>query len=280
MAYTTMVPSSAFLIFLALLSTLSFVPQLLRLTSRGDNSGISLTYVLLCLISATQQLTLGGIYTAFAKKSALFAWLWPLSMTDWVNLAQLLIVWVGMFVLFIACLSTTPNAPVAKCFAILIYLSVLMITLVPLVIILVDYARRRDADNSSGFSAQEMFLFGLIRFLVPIVTFLAVVAFYPEARAILSRPPNDMGSLSLAGLAVQALVFAAVAVSWVYRVKWPEPSAVPVQETFGWYRLVGWAAVNNAIFAATQALLFWLAYTRTEAPSSRSGETNPLLGGL
>lgn len=112
-------------------------------------------------------------------------------------------------------------------------------------------------------------------YFLPYVTFLVAIAFLPAAREILSRPHGDIGSLSLAGLLMQALVFAAVAVSWVYRVRWLEnPGDL---YPWSWYKLVGWAVVNNGIFAAVQALLFLLAYTRTMTPLASTNETEALL---
>lgn len=78
-----------------LLSAVSFAPQLGRLYSRGDSSGISRYYVLFNLISATEQLTLalalvvntddGGGSDFFLHR--------PLTLGDRLNIAQLAAVW-------------------------------------------------------------------------------------------------------------------------------------------------------------------------------------------
>lgn len=53
----------------------------------------STKYVLFNLVSATQQLTIGGLYEGFGKECrAVFIWSCPLSIIDWVNLADLLVV--------------------------------------------------------------------------------------------------------------------------------------------------------------------------------------------
>lgn len=85
---------------LCVLSAVSFVPQLLRIAVRRDSSGVALFYVLFNLINATQQLTIGGIYIGFAEERPFFAWSWPQSATDWINVVQLLVFWAGTLTLY------------------------------------------------------------------------------------------------------------------------------------------------------------------------------------
>jgi hypothetical protein len=83
-------------------------------------------------------------------------------------------------------------------------------------------------------------------------------------------------ALSSAGLAAQAVVFAAVALSWTARVRFvemePGAGSFPFKT---WYYLVGWAAVDNGVFALVQAVLFYLA---RQHQSGIRGEEEPLLG--
>lgn len=176
---------------------------------------------------------------------------------------------------FITCCITTPNAPRAKSLATIVYLFVLLGTLIPLAVLYSDPAERTGEKNQL-FQYHEMLFIAHTVYLLPYITFLVAIAFFPAAQAILSRPHGDIGSLSLAGLLIQALVFAAVAVSWVYRVRWLEnPGDL---YPWSWYRLVGWAVVNNGILATVQALLFVLAYTRTMRRLASSNEIEALLG--
>lgn len=81
-----------------LLSGASFVPQLGRLYSRGDSSGISRYYVLFNLISATEQLTLALAFAVLVNTTnddggSDFFLHNPLTLGDRLNIAQLATVW-------------------------------------------------------------------------------------------------------------------------------------------------------------------------------------------
>lgn len=162
----------------------------------------------------------------------------------------------------------------------IIYLAVLMATIVP-TLVLINASEEHDGTAPAP-SGAGIFFPGNTMFLVPPVTLLTAASFYFEARAILSQPIGDdgIGSISQTGLLVQAVVFAAVALSWVHRVSWPaDRPGIGAGLWMGWYRLVGWAAVNNAIFAAVQAYLWFLVRGRASAPVvGSSGEAGPLLG--
>lgn len=155
-----------------------------------------------------------------------------------------------------------------------------MTTLVPS-FVLINAPEEHDGMAPAP-SGADMFFPGNSMFIVPPVTLLTAASFYFEARTILSQPSGDdgIGSVSQTGLLVQAVVFAAVALSWVHRVSWPaDRPGIGAGLWMGWYRLVGWAAVNNAIFAAGQAYLWFLVHGRASAPVvGSSGEAQPLLG--
>lgn len=80
-------------------------------------------------------------------------------------------------------------------------------------------------------------------------------------------------ALGLLELASQAVVFAVVAVSWVFRVVFPTTdipwTLFPITT---WYQLVGWAAVDNAVFAIVQSILLCLTKRRQ---GSQAGYMNP-----
>lgn len=120
--------------------------------------------------------------------------------------------------------------------------------------------------------AQE--IVGLIHYLgiLPASTILAVAGVVPQVREMRSR--TDARALSLPGLAVQAVVFSLVAISWMVRVKYPPylPSWVE------WYWLIGWPVVNNGLFAFAQGVLLWIVMRRPgddELPDD--DERSPLL---
>jgi uncharacterized protein with PQ loop repeat len=85
---------------LILLTLASFLPQLLLVRARGNSDGISLTYVLINLIVATEQLGLYIQLIAFSYHGTFPGMINnPPKLADWLNLAQFAIVWLGHFTL-------------------------------------------------------------------------------------------------------------------------------------------------------------------------------------
>ena len=50
----------------------------------------------------------------------------------------------------------------------------------------------------------------------------------------------------------------------------------PIRGLITWYQLVGWAAIDNLVFAFVQAVLFFIAWRR-RGPDGTVDETMPLL---
>jgi len=119
----------------------------------------------------------------------------------------------------------------------------------------------------------------------PIVTALTFAALFPQMRTLRSRPEDGdsgPGALSIVGLGVQAVVFAVVALAWIFRFYMPRGM---ISRAFvSWYQLVGWSAVNNGLFAFVQALLWIYAKRRWGLAGvgrwgvGRDAERAPLLG--
>lgn len=84
-------------------------------------------------------------------------------------------------------------------------------------------------------------------------------------------------------MAIQAVVFAVVALYWPLRMTIPPEfwDMSPLRSYITWYQLVGWAAVDNAIFAFVQAALLWIAVRRRGGfqQMTPNGEATPLLHG-
>lgn len=121
-------------------------------------------------------------------------------------------------------------------------------------------------------------------FMNPTVTTLALVALPCQARAIRALPVGNLKSLSLLGLLTQGVVFSVVAISWMMRVKFMDLSFRDViaygwLSVVSWYQMVGWAAVDNAVFALVQISLFCLA-RNWGVVKMADGEREPLLGAL
>jgi hypothetical protein len=117
-------------------------------------------------------------------------------------------------------------------------------------------------------------------FLSWIITGLGVAAVFFQARETVTRPPSQ--ALSRVGLAAQAMVFALVAVSWAMRVRFPWELLDGRQVTFGalvtWYELVGWATVDNVVFALGQGVLLCVVSRhKVKGGEASEGETQPLL---
>ncbi len=153
------------------------------------------------------------------------------------------------------------------------YIAFLLISLVPLLADLIIPSGREDRR---WFGA----LYGGIHslFIGFIITGLNIAAVYAQIGEMRLGPSEQ--ALSRLGLAVQAVVFALVAWSWILRVEFPygDIEHFSLWGLWTWYELVGWVAVDNAIFALGQAVLFWITirhmgYER----GALSDENTPLL---
>jgi hypothetical protein len=114
-----------------------------------------------------------------------------------------------------------------------------------------------------------------------IVALLTFAAIYYQAREISSHLAPPPG-LSVAGLAVQFMVFCLVSVSWVFRVSFPYDEIarhrISLQALATWFTTVGWVVVYNGVYGLGQGLLFWLVMRHgSRAWASNEGETRPLL---
>jgi len=84
---------------LLMLSFLSFFPQLSLVFLRKDSPGISTYYTLFNLICATEQFTLGFFLVVNNINSPDVFVHDPVNTGDWLNLAQLIVVWIPWLIL-------------------------------------------------------------------------------------------------------------------------------------------------------------------------------------
>ncbi|KAH7124708.1 hypothetical protein EDB81DRAFT_811514 [Dactylonectria macrodidyma] len=205
-------------IILSILTFLSFLPQIQRIILKKSGADISLFYILLNTISATEQSTLGFYYIVSRSYDSDFF------VHDPRNL--------GRVVAF--------------------YVSFLFISVVP-------------RDDKEWYGAL---FYGIHSMAInPLVTLGGIAAFFFQWQ--------QASALSSVGLAAQAFVFAAVALSWIARVQFVEMKRWgPDFPLKAWYQLVGWAAVDNGIFAIVQAALLYLSRRHHRRKSS---EEEPLL---
>lgn len=120
--------------------------------------------------------------------------------------------------------------------------------------------------------------------IYPILTAIGVWGIYRQARKILTvRFPN---ALSLQGLAMQAIVFTLVSVTWIWGLPFPYEK-FDGQRDFNWtmftiwYGAIGWIIVDSFVFALGQAVLLLLALHRSssgKATIQPGSEAEPLLG--
>lgn len=102
--------------------------------------------------------------------------------------------------------------------------------------------------------------------LGPIVQILGFVAVWVQASAM--RKSRSSGSdaddaLSVRGLVVQAMVFLLVGLSFLWRMKIPEEeewTGYWIVDLSKWYWTVGFATINNLIFAVVQGVLAFIAW--------------------
>lgn len=133
----------------------------------------------------------------------------------------------------------------------------------------------------------EIVLSQVLGHLQLIATISAVLAFVFQFEQLRQR--RSPGALSLGGLAVQAVVFAILAIAWIWRApfpwgawgeppEWVPPALVLLGTIKAWYELVGWALINYGIFAVGQGLLFVFARrSGISGLQSGAGEETPLL---
>ncbi|KAF9888963.1 hypothetical protein FE257_008133 [Aspergillus nanangensis] len=268
-------------IILSLLSGASYLPQLHRIWLHGNCQGISLGYLLLNLISATEQFTIGFFLLVNNTGGSDFFNETPLTTGDWLNLAQLTLVWVLQLLLFILCLWLPSDHRTGYKLGLLtVYILFTLISIVPLFIDALDHDIFGPRGSSDRNWAEALFSGGHLLFINPIATILAIGAFFYQARAIRALPIGNLQAISLLGLLTQGVVFAVVAISWTMRVKFLDLSfgdIIAHGGWFSWYELVGWAAVDNAVFAMVQIALFCLARKYAGAKMD-DAEREPLLG--
>lgn len=158
-----------------------------------------------------------------------------------------------------------------------LYILFLLISVVPTFIDALN-----PADPEGRRFLWAIFGYLLTTFINPIVTMGIILAFFTQWK--------KASCLSNHGLAAQAVVFFLVALSWVPRVSFihMDLGKIPPQAYVTWYQLVGWAAVDNAVFALVQFVLLCLAEHEKRKSAARFAqpeeapliqpEEEPLLG--
>ncbi len=74
-------------------SFVSFLPQIRLLLACRDSSGISLLYVLVNLINATEQFTLAFGFLALLTQDSGYPRFKPPTLSDWIHLGRITLIW-------------------------------------------------------------------------------------------------------------------------------------------------------------------------------------------
>jgi hypothetical protein len=114
-------------------------------------------------------------------------------------------------------------------------------------------------------------------YIRPVVTLLGMVSLFFQGRELFSR--TSVGAISVVGFGSQAIIFALVGSTWTFRLPASRDffkGLTPLCAYIKWLQLVGWATVDNLVFAFVQAILFCIAWNR-RGKEGTAGETTRLL---
>lgn len=128
------------------------------------------------------------------------------------------------------------------------YLSFLSITLVPAILLVCT-----SKDERGWYSA--LLSGGLVYIAGPFAQSMGLVALWAQARETIVQ--HEKGSLSIDVLFAQAFVFLLVGISFIFRLRlraehWKYCLSNALRS---WHWLVGWAKLNNLIYALAQGIL-------------------------
>lgn len=141
------------------------------------------------------------------------------------------------------------------------YLAFVVVSLVPTIAEqFIDFSNDTMSEHDWFdvlYVMMPMFVLG------PIVQILGFVALWAQAAEIKSRSPGAEDALSVKGLLGQAVVFLLVGLSFLWRMRIPGEegwSGYWLADLGGWYWSVGFATLDNLIFAVVQGVLAWIAW--------------------
>ncbi|KAL5340860.1 hypothetical protein BJX70DRAFT_359832 [Aspergillus crustosus] len=304
-------------VILLILTFVSFLPQFFTIWTRKDASGISLSSIYFNLIAATEHVCMNSGFMAMAiwdgdavGEGGTFTHE-PIASGDWINLYQNISVWAMFLGYFWLCLwypSTSTSRQ--KRWFFWIYLAYFVIAILPVLATEAILVQARKGDTWSELPFVMAFVpHSMIGSYV--ATLLSILAVYQQAQLILNPQPSSApapadilptseldspsvqstidypyGSLSLTGLATQALVFVPLAISWVFRAAFALPDGVDFWHwriVQFWYEWVGWVVVDSMVFGVGQAILYLRALRRAQVEKGirddvLGTEREPLLG--
>ncbi|RAH61474.1 hypothetical protein BO85DRAFT_435740 [Aspergillus piperis CBS 112811] len=213
-------------VFLLVLEIAVFLPQLLRIWVQKTSTGLSLIYIFLNLLSATERFTVGfsavvNLTIAGADAPAFFVHD-PRTVGDWLNLLQLASFYVSPIPLL------APPTPVS------------LISIVPLFTDALFPSIFHEPGERELDLGVAIFMGFHLFYLNTIFTLLSICSIIPQAVQFRSLSLN-LGVVRVRDCALQGVVLAMLTVSWVFRVKLPD--GVDVLTPFRsiiWEKESGW----------------------------------------
>ncbi|KAF2490875.1 hypothetical protein BU16DRAFT_565808 [Lophium mytilinum] len=244
---------------LLLLTSLTYLPQYHRIIRTRSSTGISLPYLLCTSVAATSHLTVilffsfNGLTSDPEDNAHLF-------ILSYLNIAQFAIVFVCSSALLLLALFVSPaedpDPAVSKVAVFMAYLTYLLFSLVPTIAaISFAHTELHHHDLMSSRDVFESFFFGFHAVILnPLTTLLLLYSFFPQWRVIkkVQDGEGEVSTLCSATLVSQSIVFAVLAVSWVWRA-----SGSKTESVWRWFVESGWTVVDAAAFAVVQGGL-WL----------------------
>ncbi|EED12094.1 conserved hypothetical protein [Talaromyces stipitatus ATCC 10500] len=249
-----MAPSNLLSVSLIVVTIISYIPQYQCLLTVGSSAGISIASILTMTLVA--QVQMATMYYLF-KSAPLMEYGVPISTPpstrDWLNLSQILIQWICSLFLFALIIylptSTTRPGPASSVLSKKVAVSLWILHVLSFILSVVAGGRPQDVA------------FNIIRninatVINPLFTLMAVVAFFYQVRVMPSAGhPNALSNWTLG---LHFFTFLLLAISWPFRLilppnMWQLGSKPAI--LLEWYPWVGWACVNNAIFAIDQGMI-------------------------
>ncbi|CAH0046961.1 unnamed protein product [Clonostachys solani] len=285
-------------ITLLVLTILAFAPHLYFLARKQDSSPVSIVYILLNLVVATEQFAVSYFFAIYPTNTKclicptykdIFSHT-PLDVGDWLNFVHFLTVFVLWLIMckfpptpseqlltdasFTLCLRYRLAQNREELTVLVrrpgwIYSWFLLLTIGPLVVETafggIDY-RGRTSPILFVYQFPHIFLLAP---LMPVIQAIAIVAQLRRDRETRNRAPVCIQG----GLVAQTIIFCLLAVTWPYRLLLDDTN----WSLLSWYTFAGWISISSGIFAFGQGLLLFYARGVCRAEGHDAGEGRALL---
>lgn len=147
------------------------------------------------------------------------------------------------------------------------------VTLISLLLICEFVSLLPLASGSDGRSV-EISLFGFFNLLTRLNPAVICVTTYVFSDSVNRSRPDSTSLLSVVGIASQISIHILLPISWLWLIRIPYKMflSFPLMGLVASYQLFGWALVDNALFAALQGWLLWMALKERKALATHRRE--------